>query len=74
MGRKKTDSSEAEIKTSPYYHNRSKVNKIPLNRHRCGLTSGPPDGYHDQQAVFVFAVGLRDPAEHLPGSADLLHS
>lgn len=42
--------------------------------HRRVLTSGPPDGNHDQQAVFVFAVGLRDPTEHLPGSGDFLHS
>lgn len=41
--------------------------------HRRDLTSGPADGDHDQQAVFVSAVGLRDPAEHLPGPGDLLH-
>lgn len=42
--------------------------------HQCVLTSGPPDGDHDQKAVFVFVVGLRDPTEHLPGSGDFLHS
>lgn len=50
------------------------MKEISLNMQRCALTSGPADGDHDQKAVLVFAVSLRDPAEHLPRSGDFLHS
>lgn len=50
----------------------SKTKSFPNKRHL--LTSRPPDGDHNQQAVFVFVLSLRDASQDLPRPGDLLHS